>query len=685
MQYTDNITSLKGIGEKTAGLFHKLNITTLYDLITFFPRDYEQFGERILVSQAAGQEPVTLKLTLTGDYKYRKFASLGVGTITAADESGQLVITYYNAPYLKNTLKRGMSYYAHGKVRTEKSRIQMDQPKLYTEEQYQALMRFMQPKYALTKGLSAHMVSKAVSMALDGLSFAEYLPEDIRMEYQLSDIGKAYRQIHFPEDYESLLLARKRLAFDELFSFFMHLHRQKEITKETPSEFFLLETADTGRLIEALPYKLTKAQMRTWQEIKDDLTGGIVMNRLVQGDVGSGKTILAFLSLLLVAANGYQGAMMAPTEILARQHYEELCHMAETYHLPVRPVLLTGSVSTAEKKKRCAGIEKGDYNVVIGTSALIQEKVTYQKLVLVITDEQHRFGVRQREAFLGKGEQAHVLVMSATPIPRTLAIILYGDMHLSLVDEKPADRLPVKNCVITRRDHKKAVSFLIKETQAGHQAYVICPMVEENEDMEGVADVISYTAALKKELPEQIRVAYLHGRMRPSEKDRIMEAYLNRNIDVLVSTTVIEVGINVPNATVMMIENAERFGLAQLHQLRGRIGRGTAQSYCIFVDGSGKDSPSERLQVLNKSNDGFYIAEEDLKMRGPGDLFGIRQSGIMNFKVADIYQDSSLLMQVRKLVEDLLMDDPGLTAKEHESIRGWLSLNFGNLVDFRSI
>ena len=382
MQYTDNITSLKGIGEKTAGLFHKLNITTLYDLITFFPRDYEQFGERIPVSQAAGQEPVTLKLTLTGDYKYRKFASLGVGTITAADESGQLVITYYNAPYLKNTLKRGMSYYAHGKVRTEKNRIQMDQPKLYTEEQYQTLMRFMQPKYALTKGLSAHMVSKAVSMALAGLSFAEYLPEDIRMEYQLSDIGKAYRQIHFPEDYESLILARKRLAFDELFSFFMQLHRQKEITKETPSAFSLLETADTGRLLEALPYKLTKAQMRTWQEIKDDLTGGIVMNRLVQGDVGSGKTILAFLSLLLVAANGCQGAMMAPTEILARQHYEELCHMAEAYHLPVKPVLLTGSVSAAEKKKRCAGIEKGDYNVVIGTSALIQEKVVYQKLVM---------------------------------------------------------------------------------------------------------------------------------------------------------------------------------------------------------------------------------------------------------------------------------------------------------------
>lgn len=685
MQCTDSITSLKGIGDKTARLFHKLNIMTLYDLITFFPRDYEQFGESILISQVTGQDPVTLKLTLTGDYKYRKFAALGVGTIIAADKSGQLVLTYYNAPYLKNTLKRGTSYYVRGRIHMEKNQMRMDQPKLYTEEQYQILMKSMQPRYALTKGLSSHMITKTVSRALDGLSFAEYLPEDIRMEYQLYDIGKAYRQIHFPENYESMLSARKRLAFDELFSFFMQLHIQKEIAKETPSEFFLLETADTGRLIEALPYKLTKAQLRTWQEITNDLTGGMVMNRLVQGDVGSGKTILAFLSLLLVAANGYQGAMMAPTEILARQHYEELCHMSETYHLPVRPVLLTGSISAAEKKKRYAGIKNGDYNAVIGTSALIQEKVVYQNLVLVITDEQHRFGVRQREAFLGKGVQAHVLVMSATPIPRTLAIILYGDMHLSLVDEKPADRLPVKNCVVTRKDHKKAISFLLKETQAGHQVYVICPMVEENEDMEGVADVISYTAALKKELPEQIRVSYLHGRMRSSEKDRIMEAYLNRDIDVLVSTTVIEVGINVPNATVMLIENAERFGLAQLHQLRGRIGRGAAQAYCIFVDGSGKESPSERLQILNKSNDGFYIAEEDLKMRGSGDLFGIRQSGIMNFKVVDIYRDSSLLMQVRKLVEDLLMDDPDLTAKEHESIRGWLSLNFGNLVDFRSI
>ena len=685
MECTDSITSLKGIGDKTARLFHKLNITTLYDLITFFPRDYEQFREWIPVSQASGQDMVTLKLTLTGDYKYRKFSSLGVGTITAADESGQLVITYYNAPYLKNSLKRGASYYAHGRIRTEKGRLQMDQPKLYTEEQYLALMQTMQPKYALTKGLSAHMVSKAVSMALDGLALTEYLPEEILTEYELTDLKTAYRQIHFPKDYESLVLARKRLAFDELFAFFMQLHRQKEITKETPSTFSLLETADTSRLIESLPYKLTKAQMRTWQEIAGDLTGGMVMNRLVQGDVGSGKTILAFLSLLLVAANGYQGAMMAPTEILARQHFEELCHMAKAYHLPVRPVLLTGSVSAAEKKKRYAGIENGEYNVVIGTSALIQEKVVYQKLMLVITDEQHRFGVRQREAFLGKGEQAHVLVMSATPIPRTLAIILYGDMHLSLVDEKPADRLPVKNCVVTRKDHKKTISFLLKETEKGHQVYVICPMVEENEDMEGVADVISYTAALKKELPERIRVAYLHGRMRPTEKDRIMEAYLNRDIDVLVSTTVIEVGINVPNATVMMIENAERFGLAQLHQLRGRIGRGAAQSYCIFVDGSGKDSPSERLQVLSKSNDGFYIAEEDLKMRGPGDLFGIRQSGIMNFRVADIYQDSSLLMQVRHLVENLLKEDPDLTDPAHAGIRQWLSLNFGNLVDFRSI
>ena len=447
----------------------------------------------------------------------------------------------------------------------------------------------------------------------------------------------------------------------------------------------MIETAEAGRLIEALPYRLTGAQLRVWREIEDDLVSGNRMNRLVQGDVGSGKTILAFLALILAVSNGYQGAMMAPTEILARQHYEQLRDLAEKHRLPIRSILLTGSVSSTEKKKIYQKIESGEVNVIIGTHALIQEKVKYRSLGLVITDEQHRFGVRQRESFGEKGENAHVLVMSATPIPRTLAIILYGDLHLSLVDELPAQRLPIKNCVVNTRYRKKAYGFIAAEVKKGRQVYVICPMVDENENAGDIENVTDYTQKLRNELPVQIRIEFLHGKMRPAEKNRIMEEFSRGNIDVLVSTTVIEVGINVPNATVMMVENAERFGLAQLHQLRGRIGRGKEQSYCIFVSGTDTEASMQRLEILNKSNDGFFIAEEDLKMRGPGDLFGIRQSGSLSFEVADIYEDNSLLKRISVTVDEILNEDASLESEKYACIRSFLDQNTANFIDFGTI
>ena len=380
------------------------------------------------------------------------------------------------------------------------------------------------------------------------------------------------------------------------------------------------------------------------------MTGEHVMSRLVQGDVGSGKTVVAIWALLLAVSNGYQGAMMAPTEVLARQHFETISDMTKQYGLPFKPVLLTGSMTAAAKRQVYEALRTGEANLVLGTHAIIQDKVAFANLALVITDEQHRFGVRQREILKEKGTHPHVLVMSATPIPRTLAIIMYGDLHISVIDELPGGRMPIKNCVVGTSYRPKAYAFIAKEVAAGRQVYCICPMVEEGE-LEDVENVADYTEKLRAALPSAVRVTALHGKMRPADKNRIMEAFGAGEIDVLVSTTVIEVGINVPNATVMMVENAERFGLSQLHQLRGRVGRGSYQSYCIFVNTNEKKESQERLSVLNRSNDGFFIAEEDLRLRGPGDLFGIRQSGEFAFRIGDIYSDAAVLKQAGECAE----------------------------------
>lgn len=685
MKYSDNIIVLKGIGEKSVRLFNRLGIETIHDLLNYFPRDYESFGPPVKLSDAPLNIPVTLELTVMSNFQWKKVRQLTIGTGTAGDDTGKVTITYFNMPYLKNVIKNGGVYLMRGKLKKEQGVFHMDQPKIYTYEEYQKKTGSLQPCYGLTSGLTNRMVLKSMEQALDAVSEEEYLPDKIISDYQLISRAKAYRDIHFPVNYESMLLARKRLSFDEFFLFLISLRKLKEHNEEHPASYPMIETAQAERLIELLPYRLTGAQLKVWKEIKADLTSGRTMNRLIQGDVGSGKTILAFLSLIMTVSNGCQGALMAPTEILAGQHYEQLKQMIKKYNLPLKPVLLTGSVPASGKKKIYEEIASGEANIVIGTHALIQEKVTYHKLALVITDEQHRFGVKQRETLSGKGDYAHVLVMSATPIPRTLAIILYGDLHLSVVDELPADRLPIKNCVVDTGFRKKAYNFITKEVSNGHQVYVICPMVDESENMDDLENVIDYAGKLKNELPKTIRIEYLHGKMKPAEKNRIMDAFSAGNIDVLVSTTVIEVGINVPNATVMMVENAERFGLAQLHQLRGRIGRGNFQSYCIFINGTDNSRSMDRLKILNNSNDGFYIAEEDLKLRGPGDLFGIRQSGAMEFKIADIYQDSELLKKISITVDNILQEDNNLESLQYASIKKYLSQNTVNFVDFRTI
>lgn len=704
MKYSDDIINLKGIGEKTAKLFYKLGIFTIKDLLFYYPKNYQRFEEPVKIAKAVEGELVTLELFLPADFKWKKLRNLTIGTGVCSDGSDKISISYFNVPYLKSKLKSGSRFLFRGKMKKENGKYHMDQPALFTWDEYTEKMGQLQPCYGLTAGLGNKAVMKAVRQALKELVpeaetftenntderavslFGEILSEEIKNEYALSSRSSAFWQIHFPRDWESLLQARKRLVFDELFLFLLSVRKMKEYNEALCSDYSMIETAWTKRFLEMLPYKLTNAQMRVWQEIEKDLLSGMCMNRLVQGDVGSGKTILAFLSLLMTVSNGYQGALMAPTEILAAQHFEQLSSMTKQYHLPFKPVLLTGSVNGSAKKEIYRQIEDGNFNVIIGTHALIQEKVKYQNLALVITDEQHRFGVRQREILGEKGGRSHVLVMSATPIPRTLAIILYGDLHLSVIDEMPADRLPIKNCVVNVSYRRKAYEFITKEVRAGHQVYVICPMVEAgDDDMEGIQNVTDYGEMLRMELSEDIHVETLHGKMKPADKKRIMEAFAKGDIHVLVSTTVIEVGINVPNATVMMVENAERFGLAQLHQLRGRIGRGKSQSYCIFIDGAGREKTTERLKILNSSNDGFYIAEEDLKLRGPGDLFGIRQSGAMEFKIADIYQDAGLLKKISITVDHLLNEDRMLESEKYARLKKYLSENTGNFVDFRTI
>ena len=448
----------------------------------------------------------------------------------------------------------------------------------------------------------------------------------------------------------------------------MGVRKLKEKRADKRSPYVMEFREEVARFQEALPYRLTGAQERTLREVFDDLSGGLVMNRLIQGDVGSGKTIIAVLALLMAACNGYQGALMAPTEVLAKQHFESITQLFETYKIEKKPVLVTGSMTAKEKRLAYEQIERHEADIVIGTHALIQEKVHYDNLALVITDEQHRFGVGQRELLSSKGGDPHVLVMSATPIPRTLAIILYGDLDISVIDELPQGRQPIKNCVVNTGYRPKAYSFIARQVEEGRQAYVICPMVEESEMIEA-ENVLDYAKKLRKELPASVTVEYLHGKMKGREKNRIMERFAAGEIQVLVSTTVIEVGVNVPHATVMMIETAERFGLAQLHQLRGRVGRGSSQSYCIMVNCSDEEGTLERLDILNRSNDGFYIASEDLKLRGPGDIFGMRQSGDMEFKLADIFTDANILKSVSEEVNRLLDGDPELEEEEHSQLK----------------
>ena len=663
-----SLRTLKGVGEKTEKLFQKVGIYDTDDLLHYYPRNYDEYETPVDIAELKEETVQAVSAAVCSGVYVNSVRGRQIISVNIADQSGKFPVVWFNLPYLKKTLRKGSWFVFRGRIVRKQGKLEMEHPEIFTPSAYEEILHNLQPIYGLTAGLSNKTVVKMVTQLLETLPMqSEYLPEELKERYRLADINYALKTIHFPKNKEELLVSRKRLVFDEFLLFIISVRRMKEKAEETPNCFPVKETWLTEEVIERLPYSLTNAQLNAWHEIERDLAGRTMMSRLVQGDVGSGKTILAFLAMFLVADNGYQAALMAPTEVLARQHYEGFLKLMEEQGLSFPTVLLTGSDTAKEKRIAYERIASGEAAIIIGTHALIQEKVEYANLALVITDEQHRFGVKQREALTTRGNPPNVLVMSATPIPRTLAIILYGDLDISVIDELPAKRLPIKNCVVNTSYRPKAYSFIEKQVRQGRQAYVICPMVEESEGMDA-ENVLDYTQKLKENLPSDIRIEYLHGKMKPKEKNRVMESFAAGEIQVLVSTTVVEVGVNVPNATVMMVENAERFGLAQLHQLRGRVGRGEYQSYCIFIQGN-QDQISKRLEILNKSNDGFYIAGEDLKLRGPGDLFGIRQSGDMEFRSGDIYNDSTILKEASEAAEEILSLDPELDLEQHRSLR----------------
>ncbi len=666
MKQTDRIDRCGGIGTKTMQQFQALGVETAGDLLRYYPVRYEFFGNPIPLEEAGAGNVVTIRVIPEGRPQNMRNSRMQMISVWAGDGTGRIRLNWYHMPYVIYRIKKGQTYFFRGTLIRDSFGLSMNQPDIWEPEEYRLFAGRLQASYALVKGLSRNRVQKALTQILDEAEdLSDELPAGIRKAYDLPDWTWAVRQIHFPESTEALAAARRRLVFDEFFLFILGIRQMKNHQEFHENPFHFEQHAYADRLLAGLPYRLTGDQQRTLEEIRRDLRGDHLMNRLVQGDVGSGKTILAMLALTEAAENGWQGALMAPTEVLARQHAQSFREMYERREIPFRVELLTGSMTAAEKRKAYQRIADHKADIIIGTHALIQEKVVYDRLALVVTDEQHRFGVRQRKAFSQKGEMPHTLVMSATPIPRTLAIILYGDLDISVIHELPGERLPIKNCVVDSSYREKAYTFMQKEIREGRQVYVICPLAEESEGIPA-ENVVDYADKLRKIFPPSIRIEYLHGRMDAKTKNARMEAFLSGEIQILVSTTVIEVGVNVPNATVMMIENAERFGVAQLHQLRGRVGRGGYQSYCIFMTDSGQ---TERLEILKTSNDGFQIAEEDLKLRGPGDLFGTRQSGSLQFSLGDIFTDHTVLQKAAEAAGRVLSEDLELQQPEHTVLR----------------
>lgn len=664
MELFSPLTSLKGVGEKRAALYRKLNIVTVGDLLEHFPRGYYDLTGSLSVAEASTEEPTAIRAEVVQKSPVKRIRrGLDVAKVRATDYENDVLLTFFNARYTVDSLEVGKEYIFFGDfVRRSRGGGEMTSPLVFPAKESGFL-----PQYPLTEGLSGKMVSAQMKAALEevGDKIPETLSAGLREKYALCSRRDAIRAIHFPEDAKELAMAKRRLIFEEFLAFSLGVSRTKNGEKEENGVVF--RPVDWKTFAESFGFELTGAQNRVITECEKAMSTGCPMNRLIQGDVGSGKTAVAATVMYMAAKNGFQSAMMAPTEVLAEQHRKSLEKLFAPFGYRVG--LLTGSMSTKEKNAVKAAILSGEIAVVVGTHALIQEDVSFRNLGLVITDEQHRFGVRQRMALKNKGRAPHTIVMSATPIPRTLAFVLYGDMEISVLDEMPKNRLPVKTYLVEPALSQRAMAFVRKFAEEGKQSYIVCPLVEQSEDslpLEAAADLAERLTG--QELVG-CNVGLLHGRMKPAEKERVMEAFAENRIQVLVSTTVIEVGVDVPNAVCMVIENAERFGLSQLHQLRGRVGRGTEQGYCILISGNRSPETKRRLEVITNTTDGFKIAEEDLKLRGPGDFFGFRQSGLPMLKMANLMTDTTLLELSKEAAAELLAGDPKLEKEENKALR----------------
>ena len=676
MRYEDSIRQIKGVGEKAEQRFHKLDIWNVGDLLEHYPREYDEFHDLVKIADVKEGEMAAVEGVMACRPSIHTTARLKILSMVLEDETGRITVTWFNMPFLANRLKMGTRYILRGKVGRKNGKLVLEQPKMYSKNEFFKQVGRLHPIYPLTAGLTNHAVEKAVRDAIGSLEgAAEFLPADLRKRQNLLAYRKAIHDIHFPKNQLEYRKARKRLVFDEFFLYQAALQAIR-IKNYKPSSHVMIQNKRLEEFVNDLPYELTAAQKRVYEEIEKDMTGGMTMNRLVQGDVGSGKTVVAVMALFLAVCNGEQGAFMVPTEVLAMQHKESLEAMLAPYGVKIG--LLIGSMTAKEKREGKQKLAEGEWDIVVGTHAILQDNVEFEDLALVITDEQHRFGVRQREKLMEKGDTPHVLAMSATPIPRTLALVLYGDMDLSIMDELPANRLPIKNCVVGTDYRPQAYRFMKDQIEKGRQVYIICPMVEEKEEV-ALESVVMYSEQLKEIFPAGITIECLHGKMKPKEKNEVMQRFIEGTTDILVSTTVIEVGIDVPNATVMMIENAERFGLAQLHQLRGRVGRGKEQSYCILMYGKESKEGKERLSILAGSNDGFEIAREDLKLRGQGDFFGVMQSGDKLFSLADIYEDAQVLKAANEEAKNYAFDEITMFYKKNRRLVEKLNSYMGNV------
>ena len=675
-----DVKYVKTVGPNRVKLLNKLNIYTLKDLIEYYPRDYEDRSKPKNLYECIDGEEVLIEAMATGRINEMHKGRMTISRLIVKDQTGTCYITWFNQGYLRDKFQPGRMYRFFGKISNKNGRLEMNSP-VYDEIDQSKNTGKIIPIYPLTFELKQNTLRRIIENGLLELKgqLPETLPEYILKENNLWDINNTIERIHFPIEFSDFNKARERLVFEELLTMQLALLKLKNNYEHETDGIQFSKDVHMSNVINMLPFRLTKAQLRVLEEIDRDMESNKPMNRLLQGDVGSGKTVVAMIAAYKAVKSGYQATIMAPTAILASQHLESFKGILD--ELGIRTELLISNVTKKKKAEILEKLQSGEIDVLIGTHAILEENVVFKNLGLVVTDEQHRFGVKQRSTIAAKGQNPDIIAMSATPIPRTLALILYGDLDISIIDELPPNRKKIETFAVRKNMEERVNNFIKKQIAEGRQAYIVCPLVEENEDMEGLQSVVELAEKYQKETFSEYKVAYLHGKMKPKEKDEIMQRFKDGEIQILIATTVIEVGVNVPNASIMVVENAERFGLAQLHQLRGRVGRGEYQSYCILKYEGNGETIRQRMKVMCDTNDGFIISEKDLGLRGSGDFFGTEQHGLPEFKIANLFEDMAVLKKVQGLALKIMEDDPLLEKEKNAKLNDLVKEKFSSRIE----